>query len=198
MFMHDDNAHGTAVWTHRVLATIARNMGGGCSADVAELADRLRPVPWWDGCPIAADALPQDGAHRYRRLSLRTPSAADDDSVLLIAWPPGHVTAIHDHDGLWGIELVLDGVLQVESFGMTVTPRLLLAPRDVMPLGIGDHATFTEGDYAHRCRNLSARRAALSLHVYGGSLQRYRAYQHDAEGCWDSVPKRAELELAHR
>ena len=42
--------------------------------------------------------------------------------------------------------------------------------------GIGDAAACSGRDYAHVCRNLSANRTALSLHVYGGALERYATY----------------------
>ena len=192
--MRNANHRDTAAWTRRVLTAVDHTIDDDGIADVAQLARILARAPWWEGCPTADDMALDGTDHRYRRLSLRD---ANDCSVLLIAWQPSHVTPIHDHDGLWGIELVLDGVLQVESFAMTVTPALQLAPRDVTLLGIGDHTTFTEEDYAHRCRNLSAQRPTLSLHVYGGVLERYRAYDRDTEGRWDSAPQRAELELAN-
>lgn len=196
--MHNAIAAGTDVWTHRVLATIARNLGEGGRGDAAALGHALAQSPWWEGCPTAAGVLAGAGPVRYRRLSLRQPQGTDDYAVLLIAWPPGHATPIHDHDGLWGIELVLDGALQVESFAIAVAPSLQLVPRETMPLGIGDHAAFSDQDYAHRCHNLSVQRPALTLHVYGGALERYRAYDRDAEGRWDSIPQHAELELAKR
>ena len=195
--MRDADNSSTAVWTHRVLAAAARSIGDGRTVDAVHLAHALAQAPWWEGCPTITDVALGDGGRRYRRISLREPLYADDYSVLLIAWPPGHVTPIHDHDGLWGVELVLDGILQVESFTMEVTPFLQLSPRNVTPLGVGDHAAFSEQDYAHRCRNLSAQQAALSLHVYGGALKRYRSYDQDARGRWDSAPQRTELELAN-
>ena len=176
--MHDAIATGTDVWTHRVLATVARNLGEGGRGDVASLANSLAQSPWWEGCPTAASALGDAGANRYRRLSLRQPQGPEDYAVLLIAWPPGHATPIHDHDGLWGIELVLDGALQVESFAIAVTPSLQLVPRETTPLGIGDHAAFSDQDYAHRCRNLSARRPALTLHVFAGADNRCGSGSH--------------------
>ena len=39
----------------------------------------------------------------------------------------------------------------------------------------------TEG-HAHRCTNLSARRAAVTLHVYGGMLERYRNFDLRRDG----------------
>ena len=192
--MRNASQRGTAVWTDRLLTAVDRTIGDDGMADVAQLARILARAPWWEGCPTADDMSFGATGNRYRRVSLRD---ANDCSALLIAWPPGHVTPIHDHDGLWGIELVLDGVLQVESFTMTVAPALQLVPRDVTLLGVGDHTTFTENDYAHRCTNLSAQRPTLSLHIYGGVLERYRAYGKNATGCWDSTPQRAELELAN-
>ncbi|MBA2078935.1 cysteine dioxygenase family protein [Rhodanobacter sp. PCA2] len=196
--MCDAHPNSTAVWTHRVLAATARGVGDGRDVAVAQLTRSLAHAAWWEGCPAGADVFPAGTPPRYRRISLREPLYADDYSVLLIAWPPGHATPIHDHDGLWGLELVLDGILGVESYAIEVTPSVRLAPRGVTPLGIGDHATFSDADYAHRCRNLSAQRPALSLHVYGGALRRYRAFDQDAQGRWDSVPHRTELELANR
>jgi len=35
---------------------------------------------------------------------------------LIMVWPAGHATPIHDHAGLWGIEMVLQGALSVEDY----------------------------------------------------------------------------------
>ena len=37
---------------------------------------------------------------------------------LIMVWPPGYSTPIHDHDGLWGIEWVLQGALSVDDFAL--------------------------------------------------------------------------------
>ncbi|MBO9664659.1 cysteine dioxygenase family protein [Dokdonella sp.] len=117
---------------------------------------------------------------RYRRHLLDGGGA---HSCLLIEWPAAHRTPIHDHAGLWGIELVLDGVLEVEEFALGGDlDQPTLTPTRTLMLGAGDAATFTGRRYAHRCRNLSVTRPALSLHVYGGALDRYRAFQADPRG----------------
>jgi hypothetical protein len=63
-------------------------------------------------------------------------------------------------------------------------------------LGLGDSATFSDADFAHRCRNLSARQAALSLHVYGGELESFRAYAKDSLGDWNAITHLATREAA--
>lgn len=194
--MNHANERDSAAWIHRVLATLSQNIGGGEPADVASLAGVLSQAPWWEGCPSATALLPAKGeASAYRRFPLQSAAVAGY-SALLITWPPGYSTPIHDHEGLWGIELVLDGVLEVEAFTLSVEPRLALVSRGATILGLGDHAEFSDSDYAHRCRNLSAHLPALSLHVYGGELEAFRAFDRDAEGRWDSVEQRVRRETA--
>lgn len=193
--MHDASMRGSTEWIHQVLQTLSSRVPTGAPPDVQALARSLDQAPWWNGCPRA----PMPPASAIQAAYRRVPLAQVDQagySALLIAWPPGYATPVHDHDGLWGIELVLDGVLKVEAFALAITPQLALYPRGTRVLGVGDHAAFSERDYAHRCRNLSAHQPALSLHVYGGKLSRYHAFNHDDDGHWRSAPQRVTQERA--
>lgn len=98
-------------------------------------------------------------------------------SVLVMAWPANYATPIHDHGGLWGLELALHGALEVESWDRGPDGKVLRqAGRDW--LGPGDAAWFDADDsHAHRCRNLSRQETALTLHVYGGDLAQYLTYE---------------------
>jgi predicted metal-dependent enzyme (double-stranded beta helix superfamily) len=191
--MHDALANHIVGWANRVLSHVVDNVAGG--ADAAVLAKTLAKAPWWEGCPRAADLFKAGSAHAYRRLPLGEGSSSAY-SALLIAWPAGHATPVHDHDSLWGIELVLDGVLEVEAFSLSIQPKPQLVSQGARLLGIGDHTTFSDRDYAQRCRNLSSRLPALSLHIYGGELTTYSAFHRDASGSWDSVSHRAVREPA--
>ena len=92
---------------------------------------------------------------------------------LLMVWPAGHTTSIHDHAGLWGIEMVLQGALTVEDYELDAATR---QPRftGTTVLQEGESCAFhgTEG-HAHRCANPSSRRPAVTLHIYGGLLDSY-------------------------
>ena len=115
--------------------------------------------------------------------------------MLLIVWPPNFETALHDHDGLWGIELVLDGTLAVEEFHASrVRAETTLAERRSLVLGIGDAAIFAGVDYVHKCRNLSANQVALSLHIYGGDLASYQTYFADRAGRYRVRSSRAQID----
>ncbi len=103
---------------------------------------------------------------------------------LIMVWPPGYSTPIHDHDGLWGIEWVLQGALSVDDFEL-VGDNDHAQPRFVGTtlLEEGHSCAFlgTRG-HAHRCSNLSARRSAITLHLYGGLLEMYRNYESTRDG----------------
>jgi len=96
-------------------------------------------------------------------------------SAILIGWPPGHHTPVHDHDGLWGIELVLSGSLHVDEFEIIGE---IVTPVRAIDLACDSAAIFEDAAYAHACSNPSMSFPALSLHIYGGSLQSYDVYPH--------------------
>lgn len=188
--MHDAISCGTADWTRGVLEKVAVSLQSG--RPVSVLATALARVPWWDGCPRAPELAVGEPCRRVP-LACAMPVGV---SASLIAWPPSHATPIHDHDGLWGIELVLDGVLEVERFALSIESTLTLRQHGSTILGLGDHAAFSSADHAHRCRNLSAHRPALSLHIYGGELNRLQAFDRDGDGYWRGIPQRASRDLA--
>ncbi len=144
------------------LALMARELGCVVHRDAEALSTRLAPL-----------RARRRGFERWLVAEYSRPAM----SVLIMAWPPNHITPVHDHGGLWGLEVSLLGALEVQSYerdGQTGDLRQL--GRDW--LGPGD-GTWFEGSetHAHRCRNLSQCDTALTLHVYGGDLAQYFAYE---------------------
>ncbi|MFC4729024.1 cysteine dioxygenase [Coralloluteibacterium thermophilus] len=147
-----------------------------------ELAEALRDVARQPDTPRADDRAFADGDGYRRFLLARLPHA----EALLIWWPPGYGTPVHDHDRLWGIELVLDGMLVVDEYavqaGATGAEGLHLERRPSVRLPRGAARLFDDPGYAHACHNAFFDRPALSLHVYGGPLERYRRFERDGAG----------------
>jgi predicted metal-dependent enzyme (double-stranded beta helix superfamily) len=183
--MHDALKPAVTRWAQRILDTVDACIRENAPVDAHRLAQVLASAASWQGCPHTEDVVDGAPASAYRRIAL-TDHAARGYEALLIIWPPGHATPVHDHDGLWGIEIMLDGVLEVEAFDLSLQEHPHLVSRGVSVIGIGDHLAFSHADYAHRCRNLSSHRAAVSLHVYGGALDSYRSYHAEEEGRWTS------------
>ncbi|HTV84840.1 MAG TPA: cysteine dioxygenase family protein [Dyella sp.] len=181
--MHDALKPAIATWTQRVFASIDACIAPDATIDMQRLANTLAAASMWEGCPRAGDLSGESRDVSYRRIALGNHQTLGYEA-LLILWPPSHVTPVHDHDGLWGMECVLDGVLQVEAFDLSLDAHPHLVARDTTVLGIGDHVAFSDADYAHRCRNLSSNRSTLSLHIYGGELNQYRSFHIQEEGRW--------------
>lgn len=170
-----------AAWADCVVGFVAGSLA--FHRDTPALARTLAAAAWREGCPRATDLLDEGVPPAHRRIRLRTHSS-QAYSVLLIAWPAGYASPVHDHDGLWGIDVVLDGVLEVQGFSLPQPDAPRRSPSDSRVLGVGDYLHFPGTGYAHRCRNLSMRQPALSLHVYGGELRRYRTFREEAHGGW--------------
>jgi predicted metal-dependent enzyme (double-stranded beta helix superfamily) len=132
-----------------------------------------------------------------REIALEHGAAEQPDLALMarelgMAWPPNHMTPVHDHAGLWGLEVTLLGALEVQSYQRDPdSGDLRELGRDW--LGPGDGTWFEGGDnHAHRCRNLSQRDTALTLHVYGGDLAQYFAYEKaEPQSGWVAKLQRA-------
>lgn len=174
---HALTASSIAPWGKRVLALIDTCTDRRGHIDAVKICERLAEMVRWPDTPRAPKGLP---AMPYRRITLNDGRPRSYEA-LVIAWPPQHVTPIHDHDGLWGLEFVLDGALQVDSFRLSEDPATSLKAAGTIVAGIGDHVLFTTTDYAHRCRNLSRHSVALSLHVYGGEFNSYRSFHNDLD-----------------
>jgi predicted metal-dependent enzyme (double-stranded beta helix superfamily) len=115
---------------------------------------------------------------------------------LIMVWPPGYTTPIHDHDGLWGIEWVLQGTLGVDDYAL-VGEGAVVQPRFVgtTVLEEGQSCAFLgTRDHAHRCCNPSTRRTAITLHLYGGLLEMYRNYEHASNGRFVASPGSARVD----
>ena len=116
---------------------------------------------------------------------------------LIMVWPPGYSTPIHDHDGLWGIEWVLQGTLSVDDFELVDSSDGHAQPRFIGTtlLEEGQSCAFlgTRG-HAHRCSNLSTRRPTITLHLYGGLLEMYRNYEAARGGRFVAQPSIAGID----
>jgi predicted metal-dependent enzyme (double-stranded beta helix superfamily) len=188
--MHDALRPETALWAQRILDAVDACLLKRQPIDAQKLAAMIAPASLWPGCPHVEDLVDAASTTSYRRIALADSATLGYDALLII-WPPGHATPIHDHDGLWGMEVMLDGVLEVEAFDLSLQDHPHLVSRGSSVIGIGDHLAFSHADYAHRCRNLSSNRAAVSLHIYGGPLDTYRSYHQQEEGNWSSTTHRA-------
>ncbi|WZB72916.1 cysteine dioxygenase family protein [Achromobacter xylosoxidans] len=92
-------------------------------------------------------------------------------SVVSFVWGIGQRTPIHDHM-TWGVIAMLRGAERAERYERAAPMRLLgesvLLPGDV------DRVSPRLGDI-HRVSNACDDRVSISIHIYGGNIERIRA-----------------------
>ncbi|MHA6204718.1 cysteine dioxygenase [Dyella soli] len=178
----------------KTLRDIAFDYGVGAHPDLASMARDLSRLVHQNRQALGADLADlRTHASGFERW-LVARQVKPGISVLVAAWPANHATPVHDHGGLWGLELALHGALEVESWerdsrgqALRMHGRDWLGPGDASWLDADDH-------YARRCRNLSRHDTALTLHVYGGDLAQYVAYERAGEsGPWLAKPQRSAI-----
>jgi 3-mercaptopropionate dioxygenase len=97
-----------------------------------------------------------------------------DKGFVLVAmvWGPGQQTAIHDHAGVWCVEGVYEGQIQVTRFDPVgeVGETVRFAPGEVIRAGVGACGALIPPVEYHRIANDTAH-TAITLHVYGRDLK---------------------------
>jgi len=91
---------------------------------------------------------------------------------MAMTWGPGQATPVHDHCGMWCVEAVWDGQIEVTQYELTRTRGELycLEPRTTMRAGIGSAGTLIPPHEYHTIRNPLGDRAAVTIHIYSGEM----------------------------
>jgi len=141
--------------------------------------------------PAMLDLVDQAGTflepHHYRadpaHYSRNLVHAAPDGSLSLyvIVWQPGQWTPVHDH-GSWGVVGVLDGVLEERSYVRLSPDRgadsgIELVRGGVILLGRRAVTSFVPNpDHIHVTGVPAGRPPAVSLHLYGRTMNSFNTY----------------------
>lgn len=109
--------------------------------------------------------------HYARRELYR--SAEHGYSVVAMTWGPGQGTPVHDHCGLWCVEGVWDGELEITQFELLERDgeRFRFRAAGGMQAGLGSAGSLIPPHEYHTIRNTSADAVAISLHIYQAPMQ---------------------------
>jgi predicted metal-dependent enzyme (double-stranded beta helix superfamily) len=120
-----------------------------------------------------------DPAHYTRNLVYDAPD--NSLSLYAVVWLPGQWTPVHDH-GSWGVVGVIEGVLEERSYVRLSPERgadagIELVRGGVILLGAGAVTSFVPNpDHIHITGVPAERRRAVSLHLYGRTMNRFNIY----------------------
>jgi len=104
--------------------------------------------------------------HHPRRELYRSPRHGY--SVVAMTWAPGQGTPVHDHCGLWCVEGVWDGALEIVQYELLERDgeRFRFRAAGGMHAGPGSAGSLIPPHEYHTIRNTSEREIAVSLHIY--------------------------------
>lgn len=143
--------------------------------DVAAITERIKS-DLESFIPAKGLTLPerfrQARPDRYaRRLLYRDPDLGF--TALIMTWGPGQRTALHDHAGIWCVEGVVEGNMEVTRYELTeeVGDELCrFVERGKVPATAGAAGALIPPFEHHVLANARPDRASLTLHVYGGEM----------------------------
>jgi len=108
-------------------------------------------------------------------------------TAVVMTWAPGQCTPLHDHGGLWCVEGVVDGAMEVTQFDLTGErdDGYSFAERGRIRAGVGTAGSLIPPSDFHVLGNALADRPSLTLHVYGGDLTNCRVFLPRPDGRYE-------------
>lgn len=109
--------------------------------------------------------------HYARRELYRSPRHGY--SVVAMTWGPGQGTPVHDHSGLWCVEGVWDGQLEITQYELLERDgeRFRFRAAGGMQAGPGSAGSLIPPHEYHSIRNASEDAVAISLHIYKAPME---------------------------
>lgn len=106
-------------------------------------------------------------------------------TVVAMTWGPGQGTLIHDHCGMWCVEGVWQGELEVVQYDLVERDGERFRFRSVgaIQAGSGSAGSLIPPHEYHTICNANADEPAISVHVYSGQLTNCNVFQPE-EGDW--------------
>jgi 3-mercaptopropionate dioxygenase len=128
--------------------------------------------------------LPERSDRYARNLIWRDPDGAF--IIVGMTWAVGQGSPLHDHAGLWGAEIVVDGEMHQTPFELTARGhdgryRFVRGVQCVS--GRGTLGLIVPPKEYHNFGN-AGDGVAHSLHVYCGDLNSAQTFSEDADGWW--------------
>ncbi|MFT4196923.1 MAG: cysteine dioxygenase family protein [Pseudoxanthomonas sp.] len=131
---------------------------------------------------VLPEGLRQPLADHYARREIHR-SDTLGYSVVVMTWSPGQGTPIHDHDTLWCVEGVWQGLLEVTDYDVTaqVGGRFRFCDGHLQPGPTGSTSALLPPAEFHTVRNPDPSQAAVSMHVYQRPLTHFGVYELEAQ-----------------
>ncbi|UXI67073.1 cysteine dioxygenase family protein [Tahibacter amnicola] len=119
--------------------------------------------------------------------------------VIAMTWGPGQGTPIHDHAGMWCVEGVWHGSLEITPYELTGrdSERYRFESRGTMIAGAGSAGSLIPPHEYHTIQNPSDDDVAVSLHIYRGPMTCCSVFKPLADCWYERDERKLSLDLTH-
>jgi predicted metal-dependent enzyme (double-stranded beta helix superfamily) len=150
-----------------------------CVTFVQQHLARLLRTP---NCLAPAHTIPATASYA-RHLVYRHPQ--DRYSLVAMVWQPGQGTPIHDHGGVWCVEGVYQGQMQITQYDVVpiATQRVKAMPVQQITAGLGNVGALIPPHEYHVMANTTPE-TAITLHVYGAELKHCHVFIEAGDGTY--------------
>jgi predicted metal-dependent enzyme (double-stranded beta helix superfamily) len=174
----------------RLIAALDAAVGEGTVPGIAARVKECLTAFAADG----ARSLPEHLCHarpgHYARRLLHRAAHADY-TVVVMTWGPGQRTELHDHAGMWCVECVVRGRMDVTQYDLVerAGDRFRFEPRTTVQASIGDAGCLIPPYEYHVLANAVPAAPSITVHVYGGEMERCNRYVARGDGWWERSPQ---------
>ncbi|MEA2600753.1 MAG: 3-mercaptopropionate dioxygenase [Acidobacteriota bacterium] len=101
-------------------------------------------------------------------------------TAVVMTWGPGQRTPLHDHAGIWCVEGVMEGEMEVTRYELLAEEAgglYRFAERDSAQARAGSAGALIPPFEHHVLGNAQPDQVALTLHVYGGEMNHCDVFQ---------------------
>ena len=168
---------------------IARLNAAVSAGDVPTIATRLKheleELTQSSSIPIP-DRFRRARADGYARRLLHR-DADRGYTAVVMAWAPGQRTALHDHAGIWCVEGVVEGRMEVTRYELVDEHdgAYSFADRGSVRAGVGSAGALIPPFEYHVLGNALPDRLSITLHVYGGEMDHCHVFEPRPDGKYD-------------
>jgi predicted metal-dependent enzyme (double-stranded beta helix superfamily) len=119
-----------------------------------------------------------------RRLFHRDPDGRY--TVVVMTWGPGQGTALHDHAGIWCVECVVEGQMEIAQYDLVsrAGDRFRFEERSRVRAGTGAAGCLIPPFEYHTLSNAIADAPSITMHVYGGEMDHCHVFEPTGDGTY--------------
>ena len=108
-------------------------------------------------------------------------------SAIVMAWGPGQRTALHDHAGIWCVEGVVEGQMEVTRYDLVRESDGIYEFDEMgrVVAAVGSAGSLIPPFEYHVLGNALDDRPSITLHVYGGEMTSCHVFEPRDDGRYE-------------